>query len=87
MLDNPHGDPVAASELAARLRAAADRVDDSARRLDARLDDLTFEGPAALRLRAAIVERRLRAARIADDLRETADVAVLGGEHHDNAAS
>jgi hypothetical protein len=78
VLDTPHTDPAAAAEVAARLRAAADQVDEQARRLDARLDDLTFQGPAALRLRAAMVERCLRATRVADALRELADRARLG---------
>ena len=68
----PITDPVATRELAARLRAGAEHVHDRATRLDRRLDALRFEGPAALRLRAAGAERKLRANQIAEELRNLA---------------
>jgi hypothetical protein len=79
MRDIPTTDPVASREMAARLRAGAERVHDLARRLDHRLDALEFEGPAALRVRAEGVERKLRANQIADELRDVAASLSHGG--------
>jgi hypothetical protein len=72
MRDYPTSDPVATRELAGRLRAGGDRIHDQAGRLDRKLDSLQFEGPAALRLRAAGAERKLRANQIAEELRDIA---------------
>jgi hypothetical protein len=70
--ETPITDPVATRELAARLRAASEHVHDRALRLDRRLDALRFEGPAALRLRAAGAEQKLRANQIAGELQDLA---------------
>ena len=74
MPEMPTTDPAALRTLAAKLRADAERVRDAAQRLDHRLDALTLEGPAALRLRATMVERKLRAAAIAGELRDLSDL-------------
>jgi hypothetical protein len=70
MSDSPVSDPAATREVAVRLRADAERLHDRTRRLDQRLDALEFQGPAALRMRAAAVERKLRADQIAEELRD-----------------
>lgn len=72
MQDTPISDPAAGRELAMRLRAAGERVHERTRMLDHRLDALEFEGPAALRLRVAAAERKLRAEQISVELREIA---------------
>jgi succinylarginine dihydrolase len=75
MRDFPSADPAAVRTLAARLRSDAERLHDQAQRLDHRLDALNFEGPAALRLRAAMTERKLRALAVAGELRELSELA------------
>jgi uncharacterized protein YukE len=75
MRDIPLSDPAALRALAARLRADAERLHDAAQRLDHRLDALTLEGPAALRLRATMAERKLRAAAIVAELRDVAELS------------
>ncbi len=80
MRDIPTTDPVASREMAARLRTGAERVHDLARRLALRLAALAFQGPAALRLRAEGVERKLRANQIAGELRDVATGLSHGGE-------
>jgi hypothetical protein len=75
MLNETQSDPEAIRALSARLRAAAERVEDRMHGLDARVDDLTFHGPAALRLRAAMAERGIRGRRIAAELRAAAELA------------
>ena len=74
MLDTPtHRDPAAAQAEAARLRAAAESVAQLQQRLDARVDALPFQGPAALRFRTAMAERSQRARRLAAELQDMAD--------------
>jgi hypothetical protein len=70
MSDSPAADPAATRDVAVRLRADAERLHDRTRHLDQRLDALEFQGPAALRMRAATVERKLRADQIAAELRD-----------------
>jgi hypothetical protein len=72
MQDIPVSDPGAARELAVRLRAGGERLHERRRALDHRLGALEFEGPAALRLRVASAERKLRAEQIAGELRDIA---------------
>lgn len=77
MLDAPtHRDPAAAQAQAARLRTAAESVAHLQQRLDARVDALPFEGPAALRFRTAMSERSQRARRLAAELQDMADRTV-----------
>jgi hypothetical protein len=75
MRDIPLTDPAAVRTLAARLRADAEQLHEQAQRLEHRLDAVRFEGPAALRLRAAMAERKLRGAAIAGELRNLAELA------------
>jgi hypothetical protein len=72
MRDTPTTDPAAARQLAMTLRDSAERVHELAIRLDHHTDALRFEGPAALRLRATMAERKLRAMAISNELRELA---------------
>ena len=72
MQDTPISDPAAGRELAMRLHAAGERLNERARALDHRLDALEFEGPAALRLRIAAAEHKLRDEQIAGELRDVA---------------
>jgi len=72
MRDLPDHDTAAARQLSATLRESAERVHELAVGLDHRTDALGFEGPAALRLRAAMAERKLRAMAIGRELHELA---------------
>ncbi|MEA2294187.1 MAG: hypothetical protein QOE86_1826 [Solirubrobacteraceae bacterium] len=69
MRDLPDHDIAATQPRSAALREAAEPVDDLAGRLDHRADAVRFEGPAALRRRAAMAERKLRTVAIARELR------------------
>jgi hypothetical protein len=71
-----------ADEHTAKLRAAADAVDEQSRRLDMRVDSVHFEGPAGRRFRAAMSERHQRAERTVHRLREIAD-RVSGSAAHE----
>jgi hypothetical protein len=72
MRDLPNHDTSAARQLSATLRESAERVHELAVQLDHRTDALRFDGPAALRLRTAMAERKLRAVAIARELHELA---------------
>jgi hypothetical protein len=76
MLDTPSADPAAMLAFAARVRLNAERVHELSRRLDARVEALHFEGPAAVRLHAEMAERKLRARGVADELQELADLVL-----------
>jgi uncharacterized protein YukE len=71
------GDPAAMRQQAASVRVAAESVAALVDRLDRQLEDMTFEGPAATRVRAAAVERHLRARRTIADLYDVADRMLL----------
>jgi uncharacterized protein YukE len=70
-----------AHEQAARLRAAADAVDEASHRLDLRVDSLHYEGPAAQRFRAAMADRQHRAQRLAHRLQQVAHRVSQTGAH------
>ena len=72
-------DPSASAADAAMLRAAAETVDEAARRLDLRVDGLHYEGPAAQHFKSVMGDRHRRAQRTVDGLRELA--AQAGGAH------
>jgi uncharacterized protein YukE len=76
MLDTPPSDPAAVLAFAARVRLNAERVHAQLRRLDARVDALNFEGPAAVRLHADMAERKVRAHRVAEDLEDVAQLVL-----------
>lgn len=67
-LGDPDGMDALASELLLRAESIAGIGDSLARRVHA----MTFEGPAAERLREEVQERRRRTARVAAELQETA---------------
>ena len=75
-------DPLSAQrglEQAARLRAAADVIDETSRRLDLRVESLHYEGPAARRFRGVMAERAERAQRASRRLHDLADRLTIPG--------
>jgi muramoyltetrapeptide carboxypeptidase LdcA involved in peptidoglycan recycling len=66
------GDPEGMESLAAKLLLQADSVTAVLESLTRHVEVMTFEGPAASRLRDATEERRRNALRIAGTLEETA---------------
>jgi uncharacterized protein YukE len=81
MYDSPLSSHLA-DEHAAKLRTAADAVDEQSRRLDLRVDSVHFEGPAGRRFRAAMAERHQRAQRTVHRLQELA-ARVSGSAAHE----
>ena len=67
------GDPAAMRSEAYGLRAQAEALASLAQQLQARIEGLTFEGPAADRFRAAMIERYHEALRLAGELQDLAD--------------
>ena len=67
------GDPAAMRSEAYGLRAQAEALASLAQQLQARIEGLTFEGPAVDRFRAAMIERYHEALRLAGELQDLAD--------------
>ena len=67
------GDPDGMEALASELLLRAESIAGIASSLSSQVGQVTFEGPAAAALRANTDERRLRADRIAGELREAAN--------------
>ena len=67
------GDPAAMRSEAYALRAQAEALASLAQQLQGRIEGLTFEGPAADRFRAAMVERYQEALRLAGELQDLSD--------------
>lgn len=74
-------DPAEIRRQAALLRSAAETIEILVERLDHRVDAMEFEGPAALRFRAAMEERGRRGHRAARELGELA-TTLLASAHH-----
>lgn len=73
LADYPHlGDPEEMEALASELLLRAESVAGVAGSLSRQVRGMTFEGPAADRLRDEMEERRRRAERVAAELQETA---------------
>ena len=72
-MDYSHlGDPVGMEVLASELLLRAESIAGVAASLSRQVRSMTFEGPAADRLRDEMEERRRRAERVATELQETA---------------
>lgn len=72
-MDYSHlGDPVGMEALASELLLRAESIAGIADSLSRRVRAMTFEGPAADRLRDEMEERRRSAERVAAELQETA---------------
>lgn len=69
-MDSSGYDPAEARRQAALLRTAAETIETLVERLDRRFDSMDFEGPAAVRFRAAMEDRSRRARRAARDLED-----------------
>jgi uncharacterized protein YukE len=65
-------DPAEIRRQAALLRSAAETIELLVQRLDHRVESMTFEGPAAVRFKAAMHDRRQRGNRVANELEELA---------------
>ncbi len=68
----PIGNPEAMHAHANRLRMYGNQLYSLAERLQHRIDAIEFEGPAARRFRAEMVERRRRAQRAHQELHDLA---------------
>lgn len=72
-MDYSHlGDPVGMDALASELLLRAESIGGIAESLSRRVRDMTFEGPAARRLRDEMEARRREAEKVAVELQETA---------------
>ena len=65
-------DPAEIRRQAAIMRSAAETIELLVERLDQRIDGMTFEGPAALRFKASMEDRRRRGRSVARNLEELA---------------
>lgn len=66
------GDPAGMEALASELQLRAESVVGIVETLERETHAMTFEGPAAVRLREEMITRRRSAERVAADLQETA---------------
>ena len=67
------GDPAAMRSEAYALRAQAEALASLAQQLQGRVESLAFEGPAADRFRATMLERYHEALRLAGELQDLSD--------------
>jgi uncharacterized protein YukE len=67
------GDPAAMRSEAYGLRAQAEALASLAQQLQARIEGMTFEGPAADRFRASMAERYQQVIQLAGELQDLAD--------------
>jgi uncharacterized protein YukE len=72
-MHDPHVDPAAMRARAAAIRLNAESLRALGERLDRRVDGLVYEGPAAVRFRAAAVERSHRTRGAVRELDRMAD--------------
>lgn len=79
LADHSHlGDPIAMEQLAAELTQRAEAVAEIGISLERQAEMVTFEGPAAERLRADMERRRRRARGIAEQLQAAAHTLRRG---------
>jgi uncharacterized protein YukE len=86
-MQDPHADPSSLRAKASSLRDSAEALRATSDRLTRRVDATPFEGPAAMRFRAAFAERRNRALTAAQRLDEVADRVHLEASRAEHRAA
>jgi hypothetical protein len=80
-------DPAALRTEAAAVRNSSESLRGLAERLDRRAETLAFQGPGALRFRAAIAERSRRATLAAQQMEELAERMQLEASRAEQQAA